>query len=197
MTERDLNDYGYDHDIILDVNGTDIVVRFANGTEILDSDLEQLNDNDLDHDLPWNATHLHSTPARSRPSSINANFTTTQSVPMNDSNVHQWNISAIDVDASRKQFRGTNGTKSMLTLHAHIVTTYDFETHQVPDGEAIDIIALSEMYIRGQIASSNTTNNLRTTDEAISSQTLAADTQVALSFQARVVHRELAPTRLA
>jgi hypothetical protein len=39
LTERDLNDYGSYADTIVDVNGIDIVVRFANGTELLDAEL--------------------------------------------------------------------------------------------------------------------------------------------------------------
>jgi hypothetical protein len=158
LTSQDLDDYGYDSHTIMDVNGTDTAVQFANGTEVLNPELQQLSGDDLLPDVTSNTSHISSTPANSRPSSLNANSTSAITAATNVSDVRPWNISAVDVDDSRKRRRGTNVTEHMLIVHPSTVTTYKFETQQEPNGDAIDIIALSEMYILGQIESSGATN---------------------------------------
>jgi hypothetical protein len=142
----------------MDVNGTNIAVQFANSTEVLNPELQQLSGDDLLPDVTSNTSHVSSTPANSRPSSLSANSTSATTAATNASDVRPWNISAVDVDDSRKRRHGTNVTEQMLIVHPPTVTTYKFETQQEPNGDAIDIIALSEMYNLGQIESSNATN---------------------------------------
>jgi hypothetical protein len=49
--------------------------------------------------------------------------------------------------------------RSPADVRSSLVATYRYETQQEPNGDAIDIIGLSELYIRAQISDSNATAN--------------------------------------
>lgn len=163
MTDRDLDDYGYDSHAVVDINGTEIVIRSSNGTDMLLSELQQLDDDDLDLNAIADTSQHSSIPANSNLDAPIANFTLATAAVSNASDVRPWNISAADLDESRKRFWCINVSKSVLIIHHSIVATTNLETHQKPNGDAIDIIALSELYIMGQVESSNTTSRDNTT----------------------------------
>jgi hypothetical protein len=117
LTDRDLDDYGYDSHAVVDVNGTEIVIRPTNGTDMLLSELQQLDDDDLDLDLIADTSQHSFIPAGSNLDVPIANSTLATAAVSNVSHVRPWNISAADLNESRKRFWCINFTKSVLIIY--------------------------------------------------------------------------------
>lgn len=144
MTKRVLIEYGYKSDTIEHEDFTRMITRYANGTvELEDGTMMLGSEYDRLSDVTEDA------PASPQPRSLDTS-SSFESEP-------SFNISGGDIDERRIESHATMLTRDLLTLRNMLVATYKYETQQEPNGDAIDIIGLSELYIRAQISDSNNT----------------------------------------